>query len=124
MRTKIGSLLAGLVVAVFLSACATTSSAPHPIVGPWLITIDTPFGAMDSNLDVNSDLSGTMSSPELGAARLDSVTVDGERVGFSVDVNAEGQMLTLVFNGTVEGDLLRGNFNTDFGNVPVTGRRR
>lgn len=79
---------------------------------------------MDSNLDVNSDLSGTMSSPELGAARLDSVTVDGERVGFSVDVNAEGQMLTLVFNGTVEGDLLRGNFNTDFGNVPVTGRRR
>jgi|SRR5690554_4029522 len=123
MRTKVGSLLAGLVVAVFLSACATTS-APHPIVGPWLITIDTPFGAMDSNLDVNSDLSGTMSSAELGAARLDSVTVDGERVGFSVDVDAQGQALTLVFNGTVEGDALRGTFNTDFGNIPVTGRRR
>lgn len=79
---------------------------------------------MDSNLDINSDLSGTMSSAELGAASLDSVTVDGERVGFSVDVDAEGQMLTLEFNGTVEEDLLRGSFNTDFGNIPVTGRRR
>jgi len=123
MNTKIGSLLAGLVVAVFLSACAT-APAPHPFVGPWVITIDTPFGAMDANLDVNSDLSGTMTSSELGAAPLNAVTVDGENVRFSTDVNAEGQALTLVFNGTVEGDLLRGSFNTDFGNVPVTGRRR
>lgn len=123
MKTKIGSLLAGLVVALFLNACATTS-APHPFVGPWLITIDTPFGAMDSNLDINPDLSGTMSSAELGAATLDSVTVDGNNVRFSTDVDAQGQALTLVFSGVVEGDVLRGSFNTDFGNVPVTGRRR
>lgn len=123
MRTKIGSLLAGLVVALFLSACAT-SSAPHPFVGPWLITIDTPFGAMDSNLDINSDLSGTMSSADLGAADIDSVTVDGNNVRFAVEVDAQGQSLVLDFSGTVDDDMLRGTFNTDFGAIPVTGRRR
>lgn len=122
MRTKIGSLITGVMVALFISACASVSE-PHPLVGDWVITIDTPIGAMDANLSVNEDLSGEMSSQDLGGAPLEAVTVNGDDVSFSTTVDAQGQSMTLVFNGTVIDDALSGSFNTDFGAIPVTGRR-
>ena len=122
MRTRIGSLITGVMVALFISACASVSE-PHPLVGDWVITIDTPIGAMDANLNVNEDLTGQMTSQDLGGAPLDAVSVDGEAVSFSTTVDAQGQSMTLVFNGTVSEDQLSGSFNTDFGAIPVTGRR-
>jgi hypothetical protein len=122
MRTKIGSLITGVMLALFISACASVSE-PHPLVGGWVITIDTPIGAMDANLNINEDLTGDMSSQDLGAAPLDAVSADGENVSFSTTVDAQGQTMTLVFSGTVIEDQLSGSFNTDFGAIPVTGRR-
>lgn len=121
MKTRIGSLLMGFAVALLLAACAST--APHPLIGNWEITIETPIGAMTANLNVNPDLTGQMSSQDLGAAALAGVSVSGEAVSFSTTVNAQGQSLTLAFAGNVVGDTLTGNFNTDFGAIPVTGRR-
>lgn len=122
MRTKIGSLITGVVVALFISACASVSE-PHPLVGGWAITIDTPIGSMDANLNVNENLSGEMSSQDLGSAPLDAVSVEGEAVRFSTTVDAQGQSMTLVFSGTVVDDQLNGSFNTDFGAIPVRGQR-
>lgn len=122
MKTRIGSLLIGIAVALLLSACAGTS-APHPLVGGWEITIETPIGAMNANLNVNEDMSGELSSQDLGSAPLTGVTVNGDAVNFSTVVDAQGQTLTLVFAGTVVGDLISGSFNTDFGAIPVSGRR-
>lgn len=112
----------GFAVALLLSACAGTS-APHPLVGAWEITIETPIGAMNANLNVNEDMSGALSSQDLGSAPLTGVTVNGDAVNFSTVVDAQGQSLTLVFAGTVTGDLMSGSFNTDFGAIPVSGRR-
>ncbi|MDO8907650.1 MAG: hypothetical protein Q7W55_04015 [Pseudohongiella sp.] len=123
MKTKIGSVLMGFAVALFLSACASTASAPHPLVGAWEITIETPIGAMNANLLVNQDMSGQLSSQDLGSAPLTGITVNGDAVNFSTVVDAQGQSLTLVFAGTVVGDLMSGSFNTDFGAIPVSGRR-
>lgn len=121
MKTRIGSLLMGFAVALLLAACATT--APNPLVGDWEITIETPIGAMTANLTVNPDLSGQMTSQDLGAAALAGVSVTGDAVAFSTTVNAQGQSLTLAFAGNVAGDSLTGSFNTDFGAIPVSGRR-
>lgn len=112
----------GFAVALLLSACAGTS-APHPLVGAWTITIETPIGAMDANLLVNEDMSGQLSSPDLGSSPLTGVTVNGNAVNFSTTIDAQGQSLALVFAGTVTGDLMSGSFNTDFGAIPVSGRR-
>jgi ABC-type glycerol-3-phosphate transport system substrate-binding protein len=122
MKTRIGSLLMAFAAAVLLSACAGTS-APHPLVGAWEITIETPIGSMNANLQVNEDMSGELTSQELGAASLDGITVDGDAVSFSTTVDAQGQSLMLVFAGTVVGDVMSGSFNTDFGAIPVSGRR-
>lgn len=122
MNTKIGSLLMGFVMALVLAACASTTP-PNPLIGNWEITIETPVGAMTANLTVNPDLSGQMSSGDLGVASLAGVSVVGEAVSFSTTVNAQGQSLTLAFAGNVVGDSLTGSFDTDFGAVPVSGRR-
>ncbi len=123
MRSKIGSLITGMVVALFLSACATTEPV-SPLVGNWLITIDTPIGSMDANINVNTDLTGEMTSVDLGSAPLSGVTIDGQAVSFTAAANAQGQALSLAFSGTVDGDSLTGSFNTDFGALAVSGRRQ
>ena len=114
-----GSLL--LVAALLLAACASTQ---NPAVGIWDVNIETPVGAMVVVLDIQPDLSGTLSSGALGSAALDGVTVEGNAVNFSTTVDAQGQTLTLRFAGTIEGDNLAGNFDTDFGAIPVAGVRR
>jgi ABC-type glycerol-3-phosphate transport system substrate-binding protein len=123
MKTKFGSLVMGFAVAILLTACAGTS-APHPLVGGWAITIDTPVGSMAGNLNINPDMTGEMSSTELGSAALTGITVDGETVQFSTTIDAQGQTITLAFNGTVTGDQLAGQFNTDFGPIAVSGVRQ
>jgi len=123
MKTRIASLLMGFAVALLLTACAGTS-APHPLVGTWAITVDTPIGAMSANLNINPDLTGEMSSTDLGSAALSGITVDGEAVQFSTSINAQGQSLNMAFNGTVSGDQLAGRFNTDFGPFAVSGARQ
>ena len=123
MKTKFGSLVMGFAVAILLTACAGTS-APHPLVGGWAITIDTPVGSMAGNLNINPDMTGEMSSTELGSAALTGITVDGETVQFSTTIDAQGQSLTLAFNGTVTGDQLAGQFNTDLGPIAVSGVRQ
>jgi hypothetical protein len=123
MKTRFGSLVMGFAVAILLAACAGTS-APHPLVGGWAITIDTPVGSMAGNLNINPDMTGEMSSTELGSAALTGITVDGEAVQFSTTIDAQGQSITLAFNGTVTGDQLAGQFNTDFGPIAVSGVRQ
>lgn len=110
-------------MALALAACAGMGQ-PHPLVGEWDAVISTPMGAMNADLVVNEDLSGVMRSPELGAASLENIMVDGEQVNFSTTVDAQGMMLTLDFAGTVEGDTLEGSFDTEFGAIAVAGTRR
>lgn len=107
---------------IFLAACASTPA--NPFVGLWDISIDTPVGIMGAALEVNPDLMGTMSSIDLGRTDLQGLTVTGNAVSFNVTVDAQGQTLLLSFAGTVEGDNLTGNFDSDFGTIPVTGTRQ
>lgn len=114
-----GSLL--LVAALLLAACASTQ---NPAVGIWDVNMETPVGAMAVTLDIQPDLSGTMSAGDLGSAPLNGITVDGNAVNFEATIDAQGQTVTLRFAGTIDGDNLAGNFDTDFGAIPVAGVRR
>src|SRR5690606_31522484 len=109
--------------ALFLAACASTP--PNPFVGVWDISIDTPVGVMGANLNIAPDLTGNMSSDDLGGATpLDNISVVDNAVSFSASVDAQGMTLTLNFEGTIAGDTLAGNFDTEFGAIPVTGVRQ
>ena len=115
-----GSII--IAAALLLAACA--SSRPNPFVGLWDVSIETPVGAMVATLDIEPDLSGIMSSGDLGAAELSNITVIDNAVTFQTTVDAQGQTLTLRFAGTIAGNTLAGNFDTDFGAIPLTGTKR
>lgn len=113
-----------IVAAALLLAACVSSAPPNPLVGMWDISIDTPVGVMGATIDVKPDLTGTMFSDDLGAATLDNVMSMDNSVTFKTTVDAQGQMLTLDFTGTIAGDTLAGNFDTDFGAIAVTGVRK
>lgn len=114
----IGSLVA---LVLGLSSCA---SAPPPAVGAWDISMNTPVGQMPALLTIAEDGTGSMSADGLGEAPITGIMMEGNSVSFSTDIDAQGQLLTLTFDGTVEGDALTGEFGSDFGAFGVTGTRQ
>lgn len=109
-------------VTIFLAACASTPA--NPFVGMWDVSINTPVGAMGAMLDVTPDMMGSMTSEQLGATAMQDIVVTGNAVSFKVSVDAQGQTLALSFAGTIDGDNLTGNFDSDFGAIPVTAVRK
>lgn len=122
MMNNLLKLSAAAAIIVLLAACA--AQQPHPMVGHWDATISTPMGNMNAELIVNEDLSGNMRSADLGASNLSGITMDGQQVQFSTDIDAQGMMMTLQFAGEVDGDTLSGAFATDFGPLSVNATRR
>ena len=119
MKNLIGGSLMALMLV--LASCASTT---NPAVGAWDISMNTPLGAMPAVLTIAADGSGSMSADGLGEAPISGIMVDGNAVTFSAELDAQGQVLTLAFTGTIEGDALTGEFGSDFGAFGVTGTRQ
>jgi len=120
MKKLIGGWL--VLSLALLVGCAT--GGPPPGVGVWGIEMNTPLGALPATLTLNADGSGSMSADQLGDAPISGITYEGNTVGFSAEIDAQGQTLVLDFTGAVEGDSLEGEFGSDFGAFGVSGTRQ
>lgn len=110
-----------LVVLAFLVGCA--ASTP-PAVGVWNVEMNTPLGALPATLTLNDDGTGSMMADGMGSTALDGIMYEGNAVAFDAEIDAQGQMLVLNFEGEVVGDSLAGEFGSDFGAFAVTGTRQ
>lgn len=115
-------LLGGSLMAMVLVLASCAASVP-PAVGVWDIEMNTPLGAMPAVLTIAEDGTGMMSG-DLGEQSISGIMFDGNAMNFSADLEAQGQSITLTFDGTVEGDSLNGEFGSDFGAFGVTGTRQ
>lgn len=122
------NLSSGIVTALaalLLGGCAGLLQPTNPLVGQWALSMDTPVGTMNADIQVNEDLTGQLTSNDLGSTELRDINVSDEGdVSFETTVEAQGTMITMNFDGTVEGDSLNGSFNTDFGSMAVSGTRQ
>ncbi len=122
-------LLLALVAALLAMGCSGYGGGPAlpAAVGTWNMSIETPLGTQTPTIMVSGDTSGlmvSMSSAEAGSVEATDVTHDAMgALGFSVDIEAGGQSLTLVFTGMVDGDSMTGTFATDFGDMEATATR-
>ncbi len=120
-------LLLALAAALLALGCSAYGAPALPAaVGSWNMTIETPVGTQTPTINVTGDASGLMvgMASEAGEVAATDVTFgeDGA-LGFTVEIDAGGQQLTLVFSGMVDGDSLNGTFATDFGDMTATATR-
>ena len=93
--------------------------------GRWSVTLDTPMGKQDIELELTTDgprLTGTMSSP-IGRADITDGTIDGDKASWTAKVTSPVSA-TLKFKGTFAGDVVAGK--TKIGPMPggsFSGRR-
>jgi hypothetical protein len=102
-----------LVFAVALLA-APFAVAQSGVAGAWKMTFQTDQGAIDSDMTLKQDgqkVTGTLVSPQ-GEAPIEGSFNEGKLV-LSLTVDAQGQVLTITFDGVLEKDTLKGN--VDFG---------
>jgi hypothetical protein len=108
------------------SAQSTRRRAPS-IVGRWDLTVQGPEGAYPSWLEVRRSGRTLVGSfvGQVGSARpISRVEFEGGRVRFSVPPQYEPRKDDLRFEGTLDGDTLRGTTTDDKGrSVTWTGRR-
>ena len=118
MKKLIGGWL--VLSVVILAGCA--ASIP-PAVGVWSVEMNTPLGVLPATLTFNADGSGNMSADAFGDTALTGIVFDGNTVAFEAEIDAQGQTLVLEFSGTVDGDSVDGEFDSDFGAFSVSGSR-
>jgi hypothetical protein len=115
-------LLGGSLMAMVLVLASCAASVP-PAVGVWDIEMNTPLGAMPAVLTISEDGTGMMSG-DLGEQSISGIMFDGDAINFTAALEAQGQSITLSFDGAVDGDALTGEFGSDFGAFGVTGTRQ
>jgi len=93
--------------------------------GTWNTTMNTPMGAQNGTLTIQTDgdkLTGTLSGPQ-GSLDIEDGSVDGDNLAFKASVTSPMAM-TLEFTATVEGDDIKGDVKLGaFGNATFTGTR-
>lgn len=117
-------LVSGWLVLSFTVLVGCAVGGGNPAVGAWDVEMNTPVGAVPAVLTINADGTGSMAADGLGEAPINGITVEGNAVNFSADLDAQGQTLTLDFNGIITGDSLAGEFGSDFGAFDVSGTRQ
>ena len=120
-------LLLALAAALLAAGCSAYGAPALPAaVGSWNMSIETPLGTQTPTINVTGDASGLMvgmASPDGTVEATDVTFGEDGSLGFTVEIDAGGQQLTLVFSGMVEGDALNGTFATDFGDMEATATR-
>jgi hypothetical protein len=93
--------------------------------GTWNMTMSTPMGERKATLTVKSAgnaLTGTQSG-EQGSAEIADGKVDGNKLSWKVSIQ-NPMPLTLEFNGTVDGNAMKGEMGVGFmGSFPFTGTK-
>lgn len=106
-------LVSWALVPVLLVATLVVGRAQAPSVsGAWLFTVDTGQGSGTPTIVFRQDgekLTGQYEG-QLGTSDLEG-TVKGSAIEFSFTINVQGQQAPVTYEGTVDGDAMKGTMN-------------
>ena len=113
---------AGLIV--FIEGCASVGGGGgNPAIGTWDAISTSQLGENAQVLVVNEDMTGVVRNQgAIEIAMQNAAFADGE-LTFDVTFMIQGQNLAAKFVGTVDGDAIVGEYQTQFGNASVKGTR-
>jgi hypothetical protein len=122
MKYVLAVALACLVFVAAAPVCAQDAPKPDAkpaavdVTGVWDMTVESPQGAMDIVATYKQEgekLTGTQASP-MGEVALNG-TVVGNEIKYVINIDMNGQQMTISFAGKVDGDAMAGVF--DFGGM-------
>lgn len=125
---------------LFAAAAAALVAAPalaadSPVAGAWAIEAKSDFGTFKSDWTVaeaggawtidmqDQPMEGGMGGPP-PESTISNLKVDGGKLTFDRALDMGGQAFTLRYDLTVEGDTMSGTANSDFGPIPISGKRK
>jgi len=127
---------AAFVAGVSLVA-APALAADSPVVGSWATVAETQMGNFESTMTVDQSgdaytvemVDAPMTGPDgqampAMASEISDVKVDGASFSFTRKIDFQGQAIVLAYSGTVDGDTLTAQANSDFGPTPIKGTRK
>lgn len=116
---------------------ATTPSGVEPLTGEvnlpgeWEFNAELPDGSVSTSSMTVTDENGALVAliqTELGEARIDNITVDGNLISFATDIDMGGVLVPLNFDGSTGDDQLQGEVKLNFEGqdmvLPITGSRK
>lgn len=123
------ALIASVAAASFAHADGNAS-----LTGTWVVTVETPQGAMESTWELEQTedgmLSGTTSNEMMGETAFEGGWVDEDAFGFDMLLDMQGQQIDISYEGTFTDDEMAGflsagggQFTADFTGVRADGRR-
>ena len=136
--TTVGAVLAMVAVASLSHATpheTTGTPGAATLTGTWVITIETPQGAMENTWQLeqaeDNSLSGVTTSDMIGEVPFEGGWVDGDAFGFAMYVDYQGQGFDIAYEGTFTENEMAGvldagggQFVADFTGVRVDGDAR
>lgn len=123
MRTVVSWALVSILVLVSLSAGRAQSPS---VSGTWLFTVETGQGSGSPTVVFKQDgekLTGQFEG-QFGTSELEG-TIKGSAIEFAFVISVQGQQAPATYEGTVEGDSMKGTMNIGgMLNGSFTGRRK
>jgi hypothetical protein len=92
------------------------------LVGKWDLTSVSEFGTMPGMMRINGDMTGRY---EIfgGEIPMKDLKLEGNQVTFTLEMGWGDQTIILNFKGTLDGNNLKGQMNSDRGTSEITGKK-
>jgi hypothetical protein len=116
-------------ITIVLGACTSVPQRPQTpdLSGAWILTTESPMGTQDSDMLVKQEgeqLTGTVAS-QLGSMDFRGTFTNGKDVAFGFALPSPGIKVQIDYQGTVEGDVMRGAAKFgDFGQGKFVAKRK
>jgi hypothetical protein len=106
-------------LAASLPAQSSPSSAPAKVAGTWNVSFSSPQGNANWSVKLEQvvDTLRGMASTDFGELRVLDGWVEGDNLGFSLNLTYNGTPITLTFSGVVKSDTVTGKIEVPGVNV-------
>ena len=116
------SKVSSLVVLVLMMAGCASSGGIDPAVGNWDIVSVSALGTAEQTIVINGDMTGVLQAQGQEIALRNVVSEKGD-LTFDLTFSIQGSDIPAKFVGTIDGDSIKGEVITQYGNASVTGSR-
>ncbi|HMN46548.1 MAG TPA: hypothetical protein PKE27_18370 [Povalibacter sp.] len=111
--------------AAFALVGTVALAADANVTGEWTMSVETPAGTGSPHFSLKQEGTNVTGhyKGQLGEAAVTG-TVSGNEVTLKYTVEGQGQSVTVVYSGTVDGDTMKGKVSLgDFGDGTFTGKK-